>query len=382
MEVIGILAKASQGKKEMVSAQEKENIELAVLNVKIGENDYKELSQSNLQLEIDNIFGKSKALVIDAGNKTFIVSFIENKRDYIITPNGVEKSVNWAEVMTNAIAPENQIEERNKDVIGIGTDGNPVNMDLWEYLKLEDGTYALNNETSLSENGIRTSGYSNNNLQNGKIQGTIPQYIKGKNDREFIPVTNISYLFYNTNLSEAPKIPYTVLNMRGTFNSCQNLTKMPSIPSNVINMYGSFSGCTNLTETCPIPDSVINMGGTFYQCSSLTIAPKISNNAMSMYMTFQACTSLEVAPKIPESVTILCYTFCNCNNLQGTLEINANVTGKQLIPEPPEFLECIDNLNCLSGATTNPGIKLTVTGSCPVLNQIVYDANNSNITTK
>lgn len=365
-----------------MSAQEKENIELAVLNAQIDENGYQELSQNILQSEIDTMFGKSKALVVDTGAGTFTVSFIDKKRDYIISSNGVEKSINWSEVMATAVAPESQDEERNNGVIGIGTDGNPVDMDLWEYLKLEDGTYALNDEASLSEGGVKTSGYDNNYLQSGKIQGSIPQYIKGKNDSEFSPVTNINYLFYNTDLSEAPKIPYTVINMRGAFNTCTNLTKMPPIPGNVINMYGTFAGCTNLTETYPIPDSVINMGGTFRQCSSLISAPKLSNNVTSLYITFQYCTSLEVAPQIPDSVIILCFTFANCSNLQGTLEINANVTGKQLVSEPPEFTDDIDYSHCLTGAATTPDTKLVVTGSCPVLDKIVSDANNPNITIK
>lgn len=50
--------------------------------------------------------------------------------------------------MKNAIAPESQDEERNEGVIGIGTDGNPVDMDLWQYTLSEDSTFALNNEGS------------------------------------------------------------------------------------------------------------------------------------------------------------------------------------------------------------------------------------------
>ena len=36
--------------------------------------------------------------------------------------------------MKNAKAPASQNEDRNNGVIGIGTDGNPVDMDLWNIL--------------------------------------------------------------------------------------------------------------------------------------------------------------------------------------------------------------------------------------------------------
>ena len=52
--------------------------------------------------------------------------------------------------MANAVEPESQDEERNERVIWIGTDGNSVDMDLWEYTLLEDNTYCLNDENSLN----------------------------------------------------------------------------------------------------------------------------------------------------------------------------------------------------------------------------------------
>ena len=70
-------------------------------------------------------------------------------------------------------------------------------------------------------------------------------------------------------------------------------------------------------------------------------------------------------------------TFSACNNLHGNIEINANVTGAQLGEESNNY---IDYNNCLVGSTTTKGLTLKVTGSCPVLKEIVLNANNPNIT--
>lgn len=142
--------------------------------------------------------------------------------------------------------------------------------------------------------------------------------------------------------------------MRGTFNTCKNLIDMYSIPYGVTNMYGTFAGCSNLINTVNIPNSIRNISNMFKGCSSLT-----------------------KVPTIPNSVIVLVATFKGCSDLQGVLEINANVTGKQL---GEEFYNNIDYHNCLVDATNNEGIKLKLTGSCPVLQQIVENANNPNIT--
>ena len=326
--------------------------------------------------------------------------------------------IDWDTVLANA---QKHPDQKISTAIGVGTDGKAVNMDLWEYSKLDDGTYALNDEEAVATTIGGTAGYKEE-IVDGKIQGTIPQYIKDISDEEFKPVTNLKYLFASMDLLEAPKIPDTVTNMYGTFTTTK-ITKMPIIPNGVTNMYGTFAHCTNLTETCTIPDTVTNMYGTFIDCLSLINAPEISSNVSNMQATFSGCTSLTTAPEIPNSVTnmqttfryctslinapiipesvinmrntfegctalvtapiipssvtVLVYTFKGCSNLQGSIEINANVTGEIL---GEEYGNNIDYWHCLFEATTNPGISLKVTGSCPILQKIVEDANNPNIT--
>lgn len=416
----GIIIKARESAEKTKEAELKESISLAFMASQIVDGEYKEINQTNFQNAVDNQLGSNKAIVTDNGNGMYSVVLNENGKEFIVTSKGVEEGKDWNTIFANAKIP---VEQKNKHVIGIGTDGEVVNMDLWEYTKLEDGTYGLNDEEVFKESGTRTSGYDNSKLVGGKIQGTIPQYIKSTTDTEFIPVTKLNYLFFNTDIEEAPVIPGTVTDMRATFNSCKKLIKMPAIPGNVTNMYGTFAACSNLVSITTLPDSVISMLGTFNGCTALTVAPKIPKNTIDMHMTFKNCTSLTTAPIIPNSVTnmqatfescskltiapeipnnvtnmygtfyncvnlkkapiipnsvtVLCAAFKNCSNLQGTIEINANVTGKQL---GEEFVNNIDYNNCLLGATTNSNIQLKVIGTCEVLQQIINDANNSQIT--
>lgn len=416
----GILTQANTSKKKTEEAEDIEKIRLAISEAQMGEDGYQELTTQNLGSAL--IKDGVKSVVSDNEDGTRHILLVDEKKEYKLDSSGNIENLN-IDFDSKYVAPTSQDDERNNGVIGIGKDGQTVDMDLWEYTPLDDGTYGLNDENVFIEDYVASSGYSNDNLVDGKIQGAIPQYIKASDNSEFIPVTNINYLFYNTSLSEAPTIPCTVTSMRGTFNACENLTSMPVIPNGVTNMYGTFSGCSNLIETTNIPNSVIAMYGTFNNCillkksprlsnsvadisslfqgcsslmtapeipnsvtdmygtfdgcSSLTTAPVIPNGVINMYGTFRNCTSLTTAPVIPNSVTVLVATFRGCSNLQGSVEINANVSGKIL---GEEFSNNIDYLYCFYEATTNPGLTLKVTGSCPVLQQIVENADNPNIT--
>ncbi len=80
--------------------------------------------------------------------------------------------------MQNAKSTRRTKEERNAGVIGIGTDGKTVNMDLWEYT-LNNGTYALNDIDDIKAEDANTEnkGYLGK-IIDGKIEGTVPMYIK------------------------------------------------------------------------------------------------------------------------------------------------------------------------------------------------------------
>ena len=74
-------------------------------------------------------------------------------------------SIDWDKVLANA---EKHPEQKESNMVGVGVDGNAVNMDKWEFTLLEDGTIGLNDEESLATTGTRTSGYKGK-IQNGEI---------------------------------------------------------------------------------------------------------------------------------------------------------------------------------------------------------------------
>ena len=326
--------------------------------------------------------------------------------------------------MANAVAPESQDEARNEGVIGIGTDGNPVDMDLWEYTKLDDGTYGLNSKetiTAIDEDNwsMVTMGYKGIFNENGEIDGVLPQYIKDNTDSNFIPVTALPCLFArNTEIRVMPEIPSTVKTLNNTFLNCKNLIEVSYIPSGVTDLQSTFSGCTSLTKMPKIADTVTNMNstfylcsnlsiiselpkslqtmkftfqgcsklteipkipngvvtllGTFYKCISITASPEIPNSVTSMCSTFAGCTNLITAPEIPESVINLQNTFQDCSSLTGTITINAKVNGT--------ILDNNKDYYCLFyNAATNKGCNIKLTGTCSVLQDIVTATNKDNI---
>ena len=401
----GILTKAKEAKEKTEIVEEKEVVELATISAQMGE-EYQSLNQVNLQKEIDKQYGEGKTIVRDNGDNTFTVSFIKSKREYDITSKGVEKGKDWNEIMQNAKAPEEQKEERNAGVIGIGTDGKTVNMDLWEYT-LNNGTYTLNDIDDIKAEDANTEnkGYLGK-IIDGKIEGTVPMYIKGKNDKDFIPVTNLKDTFINVQndfdeLVTTPVIPSTVIEMQSTFSRCgklRNITNLPPkleifkwtfyectsfenfnmfIPNTVTNMGGTFQKCKNLKRfNSEIPNSVINMDSTFEGCTNLSeFNSTIPENVINMFATFSQCENLtEVNMVIPESVTNLQYTFGECLNLRGTIEINANVTGK-LISNKLDYMACFGY-----STSTHNKAKLTLKGTCTVLEKILEDAKSYDAT--
>lgn len=236
--------------------------------------------------------------------------------------------IDWKMAMTNAKAPEEQKEERNNGVIGIGTDGQSVNMDLWEYALLEDGTYGLNTKSYLVDGGSFTVGYRGGFSNDGKIIGTVPQYISQDNGKTFSKVTSMKgTLDEFLELKIPPKIPDTVEILQSTFWGCENLKTAPKIPENVTNMWSTFYGCSSLTEAPKIPTNVENMRSTFMN-TAITKAPNIPEGVKNMTQTFQNCKNLTEASTIPSTVISIYRAYYNCPELQGKIKINALVSRK------------------------------------------------------
>lgn len=203
------------------------------------------IEESNLEENLKTQFGKT----IDAKdneNGTFTIYMEESNKEYIVSNNGemLNEGINWEKAKKETQKHPDQQEERNQNVIGIGTDGKAVNMDLWEYTQLDDGTFALNDEESVKYvDGVGsnvTKGYLGN-FENGRIIGSIPQYISLDNGKSYKEVTNLW----------------------GTFFKCQELVYAPISPNTVTNMNLTFSQNTNLQDASYISYKSVDMWATY-----------------------------------------------------------------------------------------------------------------------
>ena len=234
--------------------------------------------------------------------------------------------IDWDTALSNA---QKHPDQKTSTAIGVGTDGRTVNMDLWECTKLEDGTYALNDAITLEGTGTKTAGYTGD-IVNGKIEGTIPKYIKDENDGDFVEVTSLRSTFYGiSDLTESPVIPNTINILYETFQDT-GLKKMPEIPNGVTVMKSTFYRCTNLSELKNIPDTVTDISYCFSSCTSLTnINIELGKNITEMQATFENCSNLVSVSKLPDNVINLSLTFRNCSNLKVPPVIPNNVINMQ-----------------------------------------------------
>ena len=179
----GLITQAKEARKETLIYEEKEGVELAVADARTKENGYQEINEKSLKEAINKQFG-DKAQIINNGDGTFIVRFNDSLREYNVTSNEIKNGANWNEIMNSTKAPE---EQTTQGVIGIGTDGKSVNMDLWEFNKI-DGGYALSYESSLDASN-KVAGYKGT-IENGRITTSVPMYIKSSEngDNNFIKV--------------------------------------------------------------------------------------------------------------------------------------------------------------------------------------------------
>ena len=225
--------------------------------------------------------------------------------------------------------------------IGIDENGNPVNMDKW--YTMED---TQNNGVGLSQGygSDQGRGYRGNIIE-GKIEGEIPAYVKlAGSDKGFLKVTCLDSTFESLwELKETPKIPDTVVYMNGTFSQCGQLTKITNFP-----------------------EELVQMSYTFWKCGKLEVIPRLPDKVEDMFGTFGGCNDLKTVPEIPEKVNDMSLTFSRCSSLTGDLVINAQ--------------NLQDYTGCFSGAATNTGTNLVLTGTSPYIDELIETkSGNSNI---
>ena len=342
---------------------------------KIGNGDELEALKVVLQRQYNEFINESMCFSItlpdgtikvnqNAPMEPFSVAYIaakDGEYEFTARISNDEKSVKVPiKIQTEGIYyhPEQDITKKD---IGIGTDGKPVNLNLWDY-EIING-----NEIHLGIQPGQTiyPSYKNENIVNGKIIGTVPQYIYINGEGEPYVVTDMTSAFSGcTDMIEAPVIPDTVYSLFWTFSNCTSLSIPPIIPPSVTNLNNTFVWCSNLKVSPSLPESIRYMSKTFSECINLEEAPVIPDGVEVMYETFRGCTSLKTAPAIPKSVTSMSRTFYKCTKLQGTIRIDA---------DPTEYDYCF------SDAATE-GTGLVVTGSSSILDKIIKTGDTSKIT--
>lgn len=310
----GIITQSQTAKSKTEIKGEEEKIRLAINTAQIENNGNSNIEKDDLEIAL--LENGTKSIVVDNEDDTNSIICLDSKKIYKLKNDGSIEDTN-SDFDSIYVAPDSQDEARNEGVIGIGADGNPVDMDLWEYTLLEDGTYGLNDENSIKDIG-KNKGYLGE-YANGEIVGAIPQYISIDNGKNYIPVTN----------------------MFATFCEVSELTIMPVIPSTVEVLTNSFIRCNNLIELKEIPSGVEETGSMFKGCTSITKAIEIPNGVKNMLGMFSGCINLQVPPtEIPSSVENMHTAFLDCVKLEGEIAINANVTGAIINGKEEDFYRC------------------------------------------
>lgn len=219
----------------------------------------------------DEIFEYTEQAVEDTKNAIQQEGqFTSDVLDKYIKPNLSSGGVDWNKITSELpskyseyLALAQAKGQTTDENVGIGTDAEVVNLDLWQYFKTDDGTgMSLGKyETSESE-----AGYKGTVDSSGQISGEIPQYIYMKTENKVYAVKAMDNTFNAwknsdlENLEDMPEIPSTVTYIGNlTFSGCIGLTNV-TIPSGVTSIgYQAFSYCTNLSSVT-IPSSVTSIG--------------------------------------------------------------------------------------------------------------------------
>ena len=333
----GIASKAKLAKEETAIAEDKEKINLAIAEYEMEsiEDDSKSLEE----------FLKSQDwcedAVFDDDSKMVSVTMVNGSKYEIEVSGNVngKDEFDWDVILEKANANPDSYKHSDQLVstyIAIGTDGKPVNMDLWNPTLLDDSTYSLG---TIIHNEYSTTAVYLGEYVDGKIQGKVPQYIYNEATLKFEPVTMMRGTFnlmsVTNDLIYPPELPTTVYDIQGVFARSANLITMPKIPDGVKNMSYAFYKCKGLKGNIVIPSSVNNLDNAFQECANVSSIEV--DEANEVYDSRDNCNAIiETSSNalivgcnnsiIPNSVTTIGYmAFVNCDALTN-ITISNSVT--------------------------------------------------------
>lgn len=297
----GILTKASDAKRDTEREVAKEKVQMAVL-ASYGTNGKIDVNQLNKNLAkvegIKNFNGditeekleKGVIVIVDSYEVTIYGTGMVTVEKGNIPIPPEEPSIDFEQIKNDLknnpskyLQQAQALGQTTTDDVAIGTDGKVVNLDLWKYFLTNDGKSITLGKLDVCDGDWGYQG----NYNDGRIQGTVPQYIYRSDKQEILEVTNMdscfsdrSYVpFHRGELKYAPDLPETVVSFgvynnsvgsHGTFWCCINLQKVVLPSSLRVIGSNSFHSCSSLTEIL-IPNSVTTIGReAFITCTSLT----------------------------------------------------------------------------------------------------------------
>ena len=271
----GILTRANEAKEQTIVGKEKEEISTAY-NGAVANNLEPKVTAEDLQGELDKLVGEGKTNVEEIEDGKLKVTFdtnhsyeVSNGQTTQVEDTEFTPSVDWSKILDEANKNPDSVKHKDQlesDLIGIGTDGNPVNMDYWKNIYMaNDGTFGIGVKSGHGAYAYEKS-YVGGVTSDGKIQGTIPQYIYNAATKKFVEITELPGTFLrNEEIRIAPQIPSTVVFMGHTFYCCTNLEKGSEIPSGVGTVENdlndkedSFNSLKKDLSTLSIPEGYLN----------------------------------------------------------------------------------------------------------------------------
>ena len=177
---------------------------------------------------------------------------------------------------------------------------------------------------------------------------TQQQYCEILEEIAGLPVLSMNETFKDcTALIEAPAVPGSVNDMRGTFSGCFALKKA-TIGHNVVDISNCFEKCSMLEVAPQLPSGLRSMNSAFALCNNMYEAPNMSNNREIIFMdnafegctqitkgpnvykcmylksmkeAFKDCANMEFIPTLPKNIENACGTFMNCTSLKAKPDI-------------------------------------------------------------